>query len=59
MTTIFVWILVTVSNGHAMYSPPVATQESCLALKAVTDGEWRNKEGADKHNQCIRVEIPK
>ena len=59
MTTIFVWVLMTVMDGRTTYSPPVITEESCYELKKVSDGLYRSQAYADKWNKCIRVEIPK
>jgi hypothetical protein len=55
MTTIIVWILVTYggSSFRLVYSPPVATEESCLAIKKVAE------ESTYRTMKCVKVEVYK
>ena len=54
MTTIFVWILIsyTGSSYRLVYSPPVATEESCKVLLSAA------KDRGDYH-RCVKVEVYK
>lgn len=55
MTTITVWILVTYggSSYRLVYSPPVATEASCLAIKKVAE------ESSYRTMKCVKVEVYK
>jgi hypothetical protein len=55
MTTITVWILMIYggSSYRWVYSPPVATEESCLVMKKVAEA------GSHRKMECVKVEVYK
>jgi hypothetical protein len=55
MTTITVWILMIYggSSYRWVYSPPVATENSCLEMKKIAE------ESAYRTMKCVKVEIYK
>lgn len=55
MTTITVWILMVYggSSYRLVYSPPVATEASCLAMAKVAH------EGSNRTVKCVKVEMHK
>lgn len=57
MTTITVWILMTYVSYHSgfHYSPPVATEAACEAMKKVAS----QKTGRYDLLSCVKVEMHK
>lgn len=51
------WILMTYVSYHSgfQYSPPVATEAACEAMKK----EASQKPGGTKINSCVKVEMHK
>jgi hypothetical protein len=55
MTTITVWILMIYggSSYRWVYSPPVATEASCLVMKKIAEA------GSHRKMECVKVEVYK
>ena len=59
MTTIIVWVLITVSgqNGVVTYSPPFATEAECVRIQQTIPRSINNVIGSKRF--CQQMEIVK